>query len=116
MADVYVTINLNDLVEKAQIGTIDALNDLAVDFATLLAEELPPGVAAKSITIRPSNAAGDTFTVSVGIVDEGVLKYLWGYWKGKPEIVDIYAKNSAFMKFDRWKNGNTDLKWKDGFW
>lgn len=104
-------INMEGLVEKAQIGLIDGLNDAALDFATRLASELPPGVSVTQIVIKPAKGSNDTYTTSVGIEDQGVLKWLWGYWKGIPEVVDIFGN----MRFSRWKNGPASLRRSDGF-
>lgn len=106
-------INLEALVEQAQLGVIDGLNQAAVEFMAALASELPPGAAAQSITIRPTTEQGGKYVVSVGIEDEGVLKYIWAYWKGEPTTITITAHQKV-MKFDRWTNGPADLRSPDG--
>jgi hypothetical protein len=106
-----VLINMEGIEEKAQQGFIDALNSGAVDFAARLAEELPPGVNASQIIIKPAKSGSDTYTVSVGIEDEGVLKWLWGYWKGESAVVDIFGN----MSFQRWKNPHSEPD-KNGYY
>lgn len=112
MEDVEISFDFTQLVEKAQLGVIDGLNQAAVEFAVKLADELPPGAAARSIVIRPTRPEGETnYVVSIGIEDKGVLKYIWAYWKGIPQTITIFA-HRRFMVFDRWKNGPSDLRWK----
>jgi len=108
--DGVVLLNFEALIEKAQLGVIEGLNQAALEFSVRLAAELPDGVAAKSIVVKPSNRQGDKFTVTVGIENEGVLKYLWAYWKGEPEIITI--SGHPWMRFDRWKNGPSELRWR----
>jgi hypothetical protein len=108
-------INFEGLTEKAQMGVIDGLNLAAVDFAARLAEQLPPGVSVNAIVIKPARGDGNTYTVSVGIEDKGILKWLWGYWKGVPNIVEIYPRVARALRFSRWRNGPNDLRDKDGY-
>ena len=109
-----VSFDFSGLVEKAQLGLIDGLNQAALEFSVKLADELPPGAAAKSIVVKSVNTAGTDYVVQVGIQDERVLKYIYAYWKGVPATITINAHNQ-FIKFDRWKNGPNEMRWrKDG--
>lgn len=108
--DVVLQMDFTKLQQNVDLAVLEGLNQAGLEFRGELAKQLPHNPIEK-IVVKPSNKEGDMYTVSVAIEDQGMLKWIWAYWKGLPSTITITA-HKIWMKFDDWDKGDDSYRWK----